>query len=140
MIKLHNGTWNTHILCEARKLTKQINKCAKNIVVYFNNIMSIQIVPKPASVSLIQMWYINDIDAGFGNFCELIRGALTTTRKIQVTMVLGNCNAKVGSKPVNKLLERNERWDMLIQNHEKWTKNLPYKLPEFWRRLLRNFE
>ena len=104
-------------------LSKQATKCVLGYNPVSNRVISIRLQAKPVNISLIQVYAPTTTadEETIASFYHEVQDTLSKTPSSDITIVMGDFNAKVGSGVVDSdatgrfgLGEQNERGEMLI--------------------------
>ncbi|XP_065368794.1 uncharacterized protein LOC135961229 [Calliphora vicina] len=119
----HSGNENTHRRGVAIIVKSHIANCVAEYVPMSDRTMLIKIIGKPTNLNIIQV-YAPTCDGSaeeIEKFYDDIEKLLKMTKPHEITIVLGDFNAKVGHEEVRGVAgkyglgERNERGDRLVQ-------------------------
>uniref|UniRef100_A0A8D8WPG5 Craniofacial development protein 2 n=1 Tax=Cacopsylla melanoneura TaxID=428564 RepID=A0A8D8WPG5_9HEMI len=120
-------------------VNKEIDQCVTGFIPVSERVMMLNIASENRNVNIIQVYAptADKPEEEIETFYEDIKTVLATTKKHDITMILGDFNAKVGDTVVEGVTgafglgERNERGDRLIefcQNEEMVITNTTFKL------------
>lgn len=129
----------THLKGVGFLIAEEVKKSVQNVVACSDRIIILQIHAKPANLNLVQVYVptANRPDVEIKAFYEQVHEVLSLLKSDEITIVMGDFNAKVAKEEVEgmtgdfRLGEKNERGDLLIQfGKEKKLviKNTYYKL------------
>ncbi|KAL1446089.1 hypothetical protein WDU94_009850 [Cyamophila willieti] len=131
----------THRYGVAIIIEKEIEKCVTGFVPLSDRVMMLSIASENGTINLIQVYAptADKSDEEIETFYEEIESLLKTTKKHDITIILGDFNAKVGDCVVDGITggyglgTRNDRGDRLIefcQNEDMLVTNTTFKLPK----------
>ncbi|KAI5751342.1 hypothetical protein M8J77_006574 [Diaphorina citri] len=120
-------------------VNKEIDQCVTGFTPISDRVMMINIASEKRNINIIQVYAptADKSDEEIESFYEDIKKVLRTTKKHDVTMILGDFNAKVGDIEVDGVTgafglgDRNERGDRLVefcQDEEMVITNTTFKL------------
>lgn len=120
-------------------INKEVDQCVSGFIPVSERVMMLNISSESGTINLIQVYAptADKADEEIEAFYQDIKTVLDTTRKHDITIILGDFNAKVGDLAVEGVTGmfglgmRNERGDRLVefcQNEEMVITNTTFKL------------
>uniref|UniRef100_A0A8D8V3E1 Craniofacial development protein 2 n=1 Tax=Cacopsylla melanoneura TaxID=428564 RepID=A0A8D8V3E1_9HEMI len=131
----------THRYGVAIIIEKEVEKCVTGFVPLSDRVMMLNIASENGVIHIIQVYAptADKSDEEIETFYEEIESLLKTTKKHDITIILGDFNAKVGDCVVDGITgayglgTRNDRGDRLIefcQSEDMLVTNTTFKLPK----------
>lgn len=132
---------NYHINGVAFIVSKHVEKCVKSVCYVSDRVIMLQLNSRPVDINLIQVYAPTSVsdEEEIEKFYDTIKSVTDKIKKKDITIIMGDLNAKVGQGREDKVVGdfglgiRNERGDRFVEfcrDNNLCIMNTFYKLPK----------